>query len=45
MKNLSEYELLKLHMDCMFTYEEGRMVYVNEPWGAITPAPLLFAGI
>lgn len=44
MKNLSECELLKLHMDCMFTYEEERMVSVNEPWGASTPAPLLFAG-
>ncbi len=37
-------ELLRLHMDCMFTYEKGRMVYVNEPWGCTAPAPLLMVG-
>lgn len=31
-------------MDCMFTYQENRMVYVNEPWGCIVPAPLLMVG-
>lgn len=44
MIKLTPKELLTLHMDCMFTYEKSRMVYVNEPWGCTTPAPLLMLG-
>lgn len=28
---LSAKELLKHHMDCLYTYANGRMVLVNEP--------------
>lgn len=41
---LSENELLKIRMDCLFTYEKDRMVYVNEPWGCTAAAPLLIVG-
>ena len=44
MVKLSNTELLKMHMDCMFTYQNNRMVYVNEPWGSTVPAPLLVVG-
>lgn len=39
-----EEELLKIRLDCLFTYENDRMVYVNEPWGCTAKAPLLLAG-
>ena len=38
------YELLQLHFDCMYTYEDGKMAYENEPWGSMTEAPLLAVG-
>ena len=41
---MTERELLQIHMECMFTYEKDKMVYVNEPWGSTALAPLLFAG-
>lgn len=44
MIELSQKKLLKVHMDCLFTYQNERMVYVNEPWGCTTPAPLLMVG-
>lgn len=44
MTGLTPKKLLQLHMDCMFTYRENRMMYVNEPWGATAPAPLLMVG-
>lgn len=44
MRFLPEEELLKIRMDCLFTYENDRMVYVNEPWGCTAKAPLLLAG-
>ena len=37
-------ELLKHHMDCLYTYENGRMTSVNEPWGSTQPAPRLIVG-
>ena len=40
----TEAELLRIRMDCLFTYEAGRMLYVNEPWRQTVPAPLLHAG-
>ena len=44
MIELSQKKLLKVHMDCLFTYQNERIVYVNEPWGCTTPAPLLMVG-
>ena len=44
MIELTPKKLLKLHMDCMFTYQKNRMVYVNEPWGCTASAPLLMVG-
>lgn len=44
MTKLSPKELLKIHMDCLFTYQNDKMVYVNEPWGCTAPAPLLIVG-
>lgn len=41
---LPEEELLKIRLDCLFTYENYRMVHVNEPWGCTAKAPLLLAG-
>ena len=40
----TEAELLRIRMDCLFTCEAGRMLYVNEPWRQTVPAPLLHAG-
>lgn len=44
MQEFSPKRLLQIHMDCLFTYQNDRMVYVNEPWGYIAPAPLLMVG-
>lgn len=44
MIELSPKKLLKIHMDCLFTYQNERMLHVNEPWGCTTPAPLLMVG-
>lgn len=41
---LSAKELLKHHMDCLYTYANGRMVLVNEPWGSTQSAPRLMVG-
>lgn len=41
---ISAKDLLKHHMDCLYTYADGRMVSVNEPWGSTQPAPLLIVG-
>lgn len=41
---MTEKELLGLHIGCLFTYENGCMLHINEPWGSAEPAPLLFAG-
>ena len=40
----TEAELLRIRMDCLFTCEAGRMLYVNEPWRQTVPAPLLHVG-
>ena len=32
-------------MDYLFTYENGKMSQINEPWGCTTNAPLLFIGV
>ncbi len=37
-------ELLHIRMDALFTYADGRMQYVNEPWRQTVPAPLFHAG-
>lgn len=42
--HISAKDLLKHHMDCLYTYADGRMVSVNEPWGSTQPAPLLIVG-
>lgn len=44
MIKLSPKKLLMIHMDCLFTYQNERMVHVNEPWGCTAPAPLLMVG-
>lgn len=44
MAEFSPKTLLKMHMDCLFTYQNDRMAYVNEPWGSTAPAPLLMVG-
>ncbi len=41
---LTQLQALQLHLDCLFTDENGRMAFVNEPWGSVSPAPLLFVG-
>lgn len=41
---LSAKELLKHHLDCLYTYVNDRMVFVNEPWGSTQPAPRLIVG-
>lgn len=37
-------ELLEMQLGCVFTYQDGRMAYLNEPWGQTVPAPLLHVG-
>lgn len=44
MEKLTEEELLQIRMDCLFTYEGGKMSKINEPWGSTANAPLLHAG-
>lgn len=41
---MTPLQALQLHLDCLFTYENGRMAFINEPWGSTSPAPLLFVG-
>lgn len=42
---LTDLELMSIHVRALFTHdEESRILFVNEPEGAVIPAPRLFLG-
>jgi len=42
---LTDLELMNIHVRVLFTHDaQARLLFVNEPDGAVAPAPLLFLG-
>ncbi len=42
---LTDLELMNIHISALFTHNvESRLLFVNEPGGAVIPAPRLFLG-
>lgn len=42
---LTDLELMNIHVSALFTHDtESRLLFVNEPGGALIPAPRLFLG-